>query len=241
MDKSSIILVAVIGTLGLLIILPEQKQSAESLLESGKAAQAQLAAGVEAIDTELGEDALLLKGAREAAGLDLPPDVETFVAEPWKDGPHRFFPLKVGAKWTYHVKGTKYLVPDPTWSMEIKALPSGKKPGEVSMGFGSRMELSRFWLADGGVRFEALPFVEPLQFLGNRPGKTSGDLVPFPGAVVESSTWKNVYHREVTHEYTDPRGRKKSGPAKAEQTDRAEVKRFENVKVSDREIRSALV
>ena len=46
------------------------------------------------------------------------------------------FTFAVGSTWVYHVEGPKELVPANRWTMEVRSLPVGAAPGEVTVNFG---------------------------------------------------------------------------------------------------------
>jgi hypothetical protein len=131
------------------------------------------------------------------------------------------FALAVGTSWVYHVEGPKELVPDDRWTMEVRSLPSGGAPGEVAVGFGVERAMHPFWIDGGAIRLAALPFVEPLEFLGSRSSEIGGLLVPARRNLVEGAVWSQSYRREGSHEMTTPKNQTVRVDVRGVQTDRA--------------------
>jgi hypothetical protein len=131
------------------------------------------------------------------------------------------FALAVGSSWVYHVEGPRELVPDDSWTMEVRSLPAGAEPGEVAVGFGEERTMHPFWIDGGAIRLAALPFVEPLEFRGSRSSEIGGFLVPARRDFGEGAVWSQSYVREGTHEMTTPKGQTVRVDVRGVQTDRA--------------------
>jgi len=178
------------------------------------------------------------RAAGESSEVEIPiPDtgekrkVVSGAAPPATDTPHELFPLVVGSKWIYRVSGPEHLVSSDTWTLAIDALPGEEEPGSISVGFGDEREQRPFWLEDGQLRMDGLPFVEPLEFRGNRPEEVSGSLLPSAGSMVVGAVWTHEYERKVMHEITDARGKTHERKAVARQKDRAIAKEVHSVDV----------
>jgi hypothetical protein len=130
-------------------------------------------------------------------------------------------PLAVGARWVYHVDGPKDRLPGTEWTMEIRSLPAGDRPGEVAVGFGLEREFFPIWSDGGAVRFAGLPFTAPLEFSGTRPSSVGGTLTPSRRGLVEGAAWSQILTREVAHVMATPKGGSEKVTARGVQTDRA--------------------
>jgi hypothetical protein len=152
-------------------------------------------------------------------------------AQPLLDVPHQLLPVVAGSRWVYQVSGPKHLAPEPTWTLVIDRPPTVDEPGKIRVGFGETLEERDLWLDDGALRLDGLPCVEPLEYIGNRPRKVSGVLLPARSAIIAGATWTVVYERKVTHAMRDDRGRVIERKATAVQRDRATMKEIHEVSV----------
>jgi hypothetical protein len=143
------------------------------------------------------------------------------VAAPLTDVPHALMPIVPGSSWTYRVAGPPHLTPADSWTMSIETAPADGEPGAIEVGFGDARERRSIWLEGGALRTDALPLVEPMEFLGNRPERVLGSLLPSPAAVVVGAAWTAEYERKVLHKITDDRGKTHERKALARQKDRA--------------------
>ena len=142
-------------------------------------------------------------------------------AKPAKGVEHLFWPLVEGSEWIYQVEGPDDLNLAKTWSMKITRVPADEKPGEIEMGFGEEMVAYGVWKEGESISLEGLPFVEPLQFRGDRPTAVDGSFLPFSSAMIEGAVWKHIYKRDVVHESPDKHGVIHMQKAVGEQVDRA--------------------
>ncbi|MCK9459190.1 MAG: hypothetical protein M0R80_06090 [Proteobacteria bacterium] len=131
------------------------------------------------------------------------------------------FPIAAGATWVYHVEGPEELVPSDRWTLEVRALPEGDAPGEVAVGFGAERSSHPFWIEGGAVRLAALPFVEPLELSGPKPGAIEGFLVPPRRGLGDGAAWSQSFARSGEHEMTDAKGRTERVAVRGTQIDRA--------------------
>jgi len=152
-------------------------------------------------------------------------------APPLEGVPHRLMPIVAGSSWSYRVSGPPRLAPSDSWTMTIETLPEGDQPGTVAVGFGDAREARPYWLDGGAVRLDGLPLVEPLEFLGNRPAKISGSLLPPQATIVTGAVWAQEFERNVTHAITDERGKRHERKAIARQRDRAVAREIHEVDV----------
>jgi hypothetical protein len=156
---------------------------------------------------------------------------EPGAAPPIEGVPHRFFPLVAGSSWTYVVRGPKDLVPAREWILKIAKVPEGDAPGILGVGFAGRPQQASVWRDGDAIRLDGLPFVEPMEFLGNRPIAARGAFLPENAKVVVGGVWNAEYEREVTYHTRGYDGNPIEGPAVATQKDRAAVEDFEEVVV----------
>ena len=152
-------------------------------------------------------------------------------AAPLTDVPHALMPVVAGSSWTYRVAGPPHLASADTWTMSIKTAPTDVEPGVLEVGFGDAREQRSIWLEDGKLRTDGLPFVEPMEFMGNRPEKVAGSLLPSPASLIAGAVWVHEYERKVIHEITDDRGKTHERKAVANQTDRATAQEVHEVDV----------
>jgi hypothetical protein len=152
-------------------------------------------------------------------------------ASPADGVPHGFFPLVAGSSWTYLVRGPEDLVPAREWMLKIAKVPEGAEPGILGVGFTDRPQQANIWLDGDTIRLDGLPFVEPLDFLGNRPSETRGVFLPSSAKMSVGSVWNAEYERQVTYHSRGFGGRQVEGPAVATQKDRGMVESFEEVVV----------
>jgi hypothetical protein len=190
-------------------------------------------------DDEGADEPALADAADHDAGPGQPPVVETeperpttgTAAAPAVDVPHELMPLVAGSTWTYRVSGPAHLASGDSWTMSLRSAPSDGEPGVVEVGFGDAREERSIWLVDGAVRLDALPLVEPMEFLGNRPDEVSGTFLPSPASIVTGAVWSQGYLRKVSHRISDDRGKVHERKAVARQKDRAIVKELHEVDV----------
>ncbi len=153
-------------------------------------------------------------------------------AKPAQGVDHLFWPLVEGSEWIYRVEGPDDLNLAETWSMKVTRVPADEEPGEIEMGFGEEMVAYGVWKDGESIRLDGLPFVEPLQFRGNRPTAVDGSFLPFSSAMIESAVWKHIYKRDVVHKSPDKHGVIHMQKAGGEQTDRAIVGEMEVIIVA---------
>jgi len=205
--RKDIILLIAAGALVLLIFLPFQKiQKTE--------------------DTPLASRSLLGGDTTEApvepaSGSS---DFEVGVSDPITDIPHLYLPLTRGSTWEYRVTGPPVFVKNPKWSMTLVSLPSGDNPGTVTVGFAGAERKANIWLQEGGVRFDGLSFMEPLEFLENRPLTLEGFLLPIQESILMHGLWVQRSTREVIYRFRNKKNKDIEMPAAATQTDRAHIK-----------------
>ncbi len=167
-----------------------------------------------------------------AEPLTINKQIRPGAAKPAKGVEHLFWPLVEGSEWIYKVEGPDDLNLAKTWSMKITRVPADEKPGEIEMGFGEEMLAYGVWKEGESISLEGLPFVEPLQFRGNRPTAVDGSFLPFSSAMIEGAVWKHIYKRDVVHESPDKHGVTHMQKAVGEQVDRAMVGEMEVVIVA---------
>ncbi len=153
-------------------------------------------------------------------------------AKPAQGVDHLFLPLVKGSMWIYRVEGPDDLNLAETWSMKVTRVPTDEEPGEIEAGFGEEMMAYGMWKKGESVRLDGLPFVEPLQFRGNRPTAVNGSFLPFSSAMIEGAVWKHIYKRDVVHESPDKHGVIHMQKASGEQADRAMVGEMEVIIVA---------
>lgn len=158
-------------------------------------------------------------------------DRRPVVSSPADGIPHKFFPLVEGSSWTYVVRGPKDLVPAREWVLKIAKAPMGEEPGILGVGFTDRPQQASIWLDGDTIRLDGVPFVEPLEFLGNRPSETRGVFLPESAKMSVGSVWNAEYVREVTYHSRGFGGRQIAGPAVATQKDRGTVEDLEEIVV----------
>jgi hypothetical protein len=158
--------------------------------------------------------------------------IQPGAAKPATGVDHLFLPLVKGSEWIYRVEGPDDLNLAKTWSMKITRVPTDEEPGEIEMGFGKEMVAYGVWKEGASIRMDGLPFVEPLQFRGNRPTAVDGSFLPFSSAMIEGAVWKHIYMRNVVHESPDKHGKIHMQKAGGEQVDRAMAGNMEVVIVA---------
>jgi hypothetical protein len=130
-------------------------------------------------------------------------------------------PLVPGNTWIYKVVGSERLVPNETWTFKIISAPEGEEPGLAEVGFGQERHEAKIWLDGESLRFDGLPFMEPTEFLGNRPAAVNGAFLPAAVQILQDAVWNLDFERDVTYRYRDKRGKPHSMPAKAKERARA--------------------
>ncbi len=143
--------------------------------------------------------------------------------------PHVYFPLAEGVKWVYRVLGPEQFVKHDTWTMEVISIPSEEAPGVVKVGFGEDFKEAHVWLDGQSLRFDGLPFMEPVEFLGNRPIELSGAMLPAPVQMNPDAVWTMDAVRDVVYQYRDKKGKPHSLPAKANERARARAVESETI------------
>jgi hypothetical protein len=157
------------------------------------------------------------------------------------DTAHGLWPLVPGSEWTYRTSGPSKLVPASHWTVRLVEAPEGRRPGLVEAGFGDDREPGQVWLGEDWFFIDALPLTEPLEFLGNRPRRTSGTLLPPAGMLVPRASWDLMLERQVVHTIRDELERPVTRPMRAVQSDRALADGFEDVVVPAGEFGAARV
>ncbi len=212
-----IILLIAAGLLIALALLPEGERSSDSA-KTDDGAFDDLAGGGES--GEEGDD-----GA-SASSFGTP---GTRAAEPLPSIPHEYLPLVPGSAWVYRVRGPEKFVPDETWTLRLLSAPRGEEPGEVEVGFGTKLARAKIWHDSDVLRFGGLPLVEPVEFIGNRPTDVAGEFLPIAERILQGAVWTQDSERDVMYTYRDKRGKVHRVEAHAKQRDRALVEDFENI------------
>jgi hypothetical protein len=243
--SSDFVLLLVIGALMVLAAVPASSPPEEEAAESAEVRLAEVrdappigVAGAKDAKRIINEMAETVAGLdrrtrelNEAANLGSTPREKAEVPQAQTDAHHRLLPLVPGTTWVYTVTGPDRLVPSDTWTMRIVSAPRDGQAGRVEAGFGNRLKLFDIYEAGGGVRFEGLPFFEPIEFNGIPPRSYEGELLPHAARVVEGAVWTKSSKREILYKYTDKKGRPFEARAKATQRDRARASKFETVVV----------
>jgi hypothetical protein len=212
-----IILLVIVGLLAVLALLPDRESSNET-----------------EIGTTQSEKGVLAN--RALLNSKLEPDTTIFgiepgAAEPTQDIPHEYMPLVPGSSWVYRVSGPKNFALGDTWAMKIVSSPREGEPGIVQVGFDDKKETANVWLDGAALRFDGLPFNEPVEFLGNRPTATTGEFLPAGERIGPGAVWIHETRRDVTYQYRDERGKPTDLKAQAKQKDRALAQEFETITV----------
>ncbi|MCP4599748.1 MAG: hypothetical protein GY847_04280 [Proteobacteria bacterium] len=134
---------------------------------------------------------------------------------------HPLLPLIQGSTWLYSVSGHQRLIPGEKWTMKVAKVPSDDEPGLLEVGFDDDKSLINVWLDKGTVRIDNLPFVEPLEFFGNRPASVDGEFLPVASRIIKDAVWTHEYKRNVLYKYRNKAGKLQEILAQARQRDRA--------------------
>jgi hypothetical protein len=190
------------------------------------------------VDTDADAGLFSDRGEKSVAKAQAPEDdvagqgTETAgVASPVLDVPHHYLPLVPGSEWLYRVRGPEHYVKAKTWTMKLLEAPQADEPGEIEVGYDDKRESFPVWLDNQSVRFGFLPFVEPIEFLHDRPETILGELLPAKERILEGAVWLQEYEREVEYRYLDKQRKWQTTLASGYQRDRANVKEFRNVTV----------
>jgi hypothetical protein len=143
--------------------------------------------------------------------------------------PHRFLPLIPESKWVYWVSGHEDLVSEQKWTMEVVTAPDEKGQGVLEVGFEDHRSRADVWLANGSIKIDGLPFVEPERFLGNRSEKVIGEFLPLADRIIDDAVWIHQYQREAIYDYYNRKGRPVKALATVLQKDRAKASGLEKI------------
>lgn len=144
-------------------------------------------------------------------------------------GEHPLMPLIPGSVWEYEVSGDRSIIPNSRWTMKVVTAPQGGEPGVLEIGFGDSFSSVHVWRQGDTFRIDWLPFVEPLQYLNNRPSEVSGVFLGAPAQMIEKSVWISEYTRHVLYQYRGNGEETFMRVGLAKQSDRAEVKGIQKI------------
>ncbi len=236
-----IVLIGIIGVLVVFMLIPGENDSKDAPSASTETPQ------VDRADKPIIDTKSMLDKAKTAAkqtsqyykdleknaqmpGTEEAEDTKIFGSlKPSEGIPHKLLPMVKGSVWTYRVGGPKRLVLSDSWTMKAINPPTQTEPGTLEVGFGDEKSLVHVWLENGGIRVDGLPFVEPIEFLGNRPISVQGAFLPNPARIVEHAVWTHEYKRRVIHRYNDKHGKMREVQAECRQRDRAQAKGLEYI------------
>lgn len=137
---------------------------------------------------------------------------------------HPLLPLVPGSSWKYEVSGDTRIIPASTWSMRVIKAPTDDNPGLLEVGFGDAVTPVQIVRRGDSFLLDWLPFVEPLQYLNNRPVEVAGIFLGAPAQIIDGSVWALEYGRHIFYEYRPKDEDSYRRVALAKQRDRAVVR-----------------
>ncbi len=233
----------VLGVLVVLLLLPEPSRSPDRANPSDESITESAQEDVKSLDDEPKGQGDVLTRAREAANAinnryeemervlqgndkekeDTSGSAATTPPPSPLQGEHTYFPLLEDSIWTYNVTGNKKLIPGEIWTMRVVKAPSMDRSGVLEVGFDDSRTLINVWREGGTIRLDGLPFVEPMEFFGNRAITVSGEFLPHPDRMVEDAIWNLDFKRNIMYSYRDDKGNAREILGEALQRDRAKA------------------